>query len=52
MYFLACLVEQKEERLNNTPELQLAYGVVISDAVQGLDMVSRILEENPKQWRW
>lgn len=51
MYFLAHPAKKKGGETNNTPELQLSYRVVISVVEQGLDMVSCILEENPKQWR-
>jgi len=50
--FLGLCSRAKGGETNNTPELQLAYGVVIADAEQGLNMVPCILEENPKQWRW
>lgn len=50
--FLGLSSQAKGGETNNTSELQLAYGVVISGAEQGLDGVSHVLEENPKQWRW
>lgn len=50
--FLGLSSQAKGGETNNTSELQLAYGVVVSGAEQGLNRVSHVLEENPKQWRW